>query len=170
MNDDVNYNGKEKKRIAGKDGWYVEKYDLVDKYIRRDKKCRDIDELCTVQYYRMFVGTHKDTRKDEYEVEDEDIEIDEVDGDIQGKFHYVMSASKKKPILLPPYIKIDDPYPGEPPLMRKRNKPAVVRFHKPKQSVDTAKFFYAEALLYTPFRSEKELDERVTNATLDAFV
>jgi hypothetical protein len=37
--DDFDYNGREKKMIAGKDGWYLEKCDLVDKYVRRDKIC-----------------------------------------------------------------------------------------------------------------------------------
>ena len=54
--------------------------------------------------------------------------------------------------------------------MRKRNKPAVIRFHKPNQSVDSAKYFFAEALLYTPFRSEEELEERVANAAQDGYV
>ena len=54
--------------------------------------------------------------------------------------------------------------------MRKRNKPAVIRFHKPKQDVDPAKYFFAEALLYTPFRSEKELEDRVANEALDGYV
>ena len=54
--------------------------------------------------------------------------------------------------------------------MRKRSKPAVIRFHKPKQSVDPAKYFYAEALLYTPFRSEEELQDRVNKAAEDGYV
>ena len=53
--------------------------------------------------------------------------------------------------------------------MRKRLKPAVVRFHKYKQDVDPAKYFFAEALLYTPFRSEKELEDRVAKAALDGY-
>ena len=96
-------------------------------------------------------------------------EVVEVETDIEGKFHYVMTASKQKQVALPSYIKIDNPFPGEPPLMRKRMKPAVIRFHKPKQSVDPAKYFFAEALLYTPFRSEKELEDRVSNAALDGY-
>ena len=80
-----------------------------------------------------------------------------------------MTASEQKKTPLPPYIKIDNPFPGEPPLMRKRNKPAVVRFHKHKQSDDPAEYFFAEALLYTPFRSEKELEERVADAAKDGY-
>ena len=68
-----------------------------------------------------------------------------------------MTAKKGKPILLPDYIKIEKPYPGEPPYMRKRSKPAVLRFHKINQERNPADYFFAEALLYTPFKSEEEL-------------
>ena len=54
--------------------------------------------------------------------------------------------------------------------MRKRKKPAVLRFHKPKQDVDPAEYFFAEALLYTPFRSEEELENRVREAEKDGYV
>ena len=42
VDENFNYNDKAKKKIAGKEGWFVEKYDLIDKYMRRDGKC---DEL-----------------------------------------------------------------------------------------------------------------------------
>ena len=175
VDDDFDYGGREKKRIEGREGLFVEKYDLIDKYVRRDRKCVAADEVSVVQYYKMFVAAYKDMRKktDESETDDENEECDEtdqMDEAIEGNFHYVMTASRGKPVLLPPYIKIDNPFPGEPPLMRKRVKPAVVRFHKPKQDVDPAKYFFAEALLYTPFRSEKELEERVANAAEDGYV
>merc|ERR1711888_519313 len=58
VDENFDYNGKEKKKIVGKEGWYVEKYDLVDKYIRRDKQCFEANEVCVVQFYRMFSATH----------------------------------------------------------------------------------------------------------------
>ena len=177
VDDDFDYNGREKKKIFGRDGWFVEKYDLVDKYVRRDKTCKEADEVSVVQFFKMFVATYKDKRKEPKDGPDsgnenddgEGNEVVEVDTDIEGKFHYVMTASKQKQVALPSYIKIYNPFPGEPSLMRKRMKPDVIRFHKPKQSVDPAKYFFAEALLYTPFRSEKELEDRVTNAALDGY-
>ena len=53
--------------------------------------------------------------------------------------------------------------------MRKRNKPSVLRFHKPKQSVDPSAYFFAEALLYTPFTTEEELENRVNEAAKDGY-
>ena len=122
----------------------------------------------------MLSATHKDKRKNVDVIEDEienAMEDDDTDTEStsERKFHYVMTASKNKRVPLPAYIKIDNPYPGEPPFMKKRNKPAVVRFHKPKKDVDPAKYFFAEALLYTPFRSEKELEQRVENAAQDGY-
>ena len=53
--------------------------------------------------------------------------------------------------------------------MRKRRSPAVLRFHKSKQSIDPASYFFAEALLYTPFRTEEELERRVEEAAKDGY-
>ena len=47
-------NGKIKKKIENRDGWYVEKYDIVDKYVRRDKKCKDVDDLSPSQFWKMY--------------------------------------------------------------------------------------------------------------------
>ena len=67
------------------------------------------------------------------------------------------------------YIALENPFPGEPPFMRKRKGPAVLRFHKPKQSVDPGIYFFAEALLYTSFRTEQELEDRVNEAAKDGY-
>ena len=116
---------KEKKIIAGKEGWYVEKYDLVDKYVRRDKKCLEADEVCVVQFYRMFSATHQEKQNNaNYDCDDEieeDVEgfIPELEAEIKGKFHYVMTASQGNPIPLPDYITLENTYPGEPSFMKK---------------------------------------------------
>ena len=80
-----------------------------------------------------------------------------------------MKASIGKPEKLPNFIKLENPYPGEPPYMRKRKKPAVLRFHKIKQSTSPEDHFFAEALLYTAFKSEEELETRVKEAEKDGF-
>ena len=66
-------------------------------------------------------------------------------------------------------IKLENPHPGEPPIMRKRTKPAVLRFHKYKQDSNPEAYFYSEALLYTPFRTYKELEQRIEEAAKDGF-
>ena len=57
------YNGREKKKILNKEGWYVEKYDIIDKYVRRDKTCQASDDLCPAQFLKMFLTSHKQSDK-----------------------------------------------------------------------------------------------------------
>ena len=85
--------------------------------------------------------------------------------DDDDKFDFVMESSGQRRIPLPEYIELNHPYPGEPPLMKKRSFPDVLRIHKFKASVEPDDYWFAEALLYTPFRSEEELEERVAEAT-----
>ena len=189
--------GKVKKKIEGKgEKLYVEMYDLVDKYIRRDKKCKSIDELTYSQYYKMYSTCRKDNRKikkseknikedkvlrdldDEDNYEDVEEEFDETENDVkakkkkENKFHFVMMADERRlgKVPLPEFIELDNPHPGEPNFMRKRNYPAVLRFHKVKASLQPEEYYYSEALLYTPFRSEAELEKRVAEASADNYI
>ena len=161
------YNGREKKKIHEKEGWYVEKYDVIDKYIRRDKTCKGSDEVCPAQFLKMFSTSHEMKIKKKlckHENTSDKVKIEKL-----GKFHNVMRASSIEPMLLPDYIAIENPFPGEPHFMKKRSKPAVLRFHKTKKNVDPASYFFAEALLYTSFRTEEELEIKVNNAAQDNY-
>ena len=169
VDDGVDYRGRELKKIEGRDGWYVEKYDLIDKYTRLDRKCDAIDELCTSQFLKMYATAHKMKESKGNSESDEDEEDEELDTDGYEKFNYVMKATGGRGPPLPEYIAIQDPFPGEPPFMRRRTKPAVLRFHKPKQSVDPDNYFFSEALLYTPYRTEEELEQRVKDAEHDGY-
>ena len=172
IDEDTEYNGREKKKIHNKEGWYVEKYDLIDKYTRREKKSLACDALTPSQFFKMYEACYKkaDMISDNDEREDDrNKEEDETYFTNTDKFHYVMTAKGGNQMPLPDYIKIENPYPGEPPYMRKRKGPLVLRFHKPKQDVDPAAYFFSEALLYTAFRSEKELEERVAEAAKDGY-
>ena len=172
VDQDQDYNGRERKQIQGREGWYVEKYDVIDKYTRLDKDCKAVEELVVSQFLKMYEAAHKIKEKqedDNEEEEEEEVEDGTVDELGDDKFNFVMKASEGRGARLPDYIKLDNPYPGEPPFMRKRKRPAVLRFHKPKQSINPAEYFFSEALLYTPFRSEKELEKRVQEAEKDGY-
>ena len=173
-----NYGGREKKKIENKEGWYVEKYDLIDKYLRRDLTKEASKSLRPAQFFKMYDtfrgGKLKpESIEDHSESEDgggEEVEKPEHPHDRNHKFHYLMtSETPKKPIPLLDVISLQDPYPGEAPLMKKRKTPAVLRFHKPKQNLDPASYFFSEALLYTSFTSEEELELRVENAAADGY-
>jgi hypothetical protein len=56
-------------------------------------------------------------------------------------------------------------YPGEPPFMKKRSFPAVLRYHKFKQDTKYQEYFFAEALLYRPFSDEKQLEQDIEDLT-----
>ena len=79
-----------------------------------------------------------------------------------GKFHFVMhSHENENGEFLPDTIVLSDPFPSEPPFMRKRSSPAALRFHKFTQNKDPKKYFFSECLLYTPFREETEIWEKL---------
>ena len=119
--------------------------------MRLDKNCKEIDELSSSQFLKMYVSAHNMGNKknkninvkDESDNDDEEMQTEEEciwEGD--EKFHYVMTAKQDGKIPLPDYIAIENPFPGEPPFMRKRTKPAVLRFHKPKQSINPEDYFF----------------------------
>jgi hypothetical protein len=143
VEEDDDYNGKEKKKIHNKEGWFVEKYDVIDKYTRRDKSSEASDAITPSQFLKMYNTSHtvKAKKADHKDLENKE---DEDEQQLSGneKFHYVMTATKGKPMPLPDYISIENPFPGEPAYMKKRTGPAVLRFHKPKQSVDPAAYFF----------------------------
>ena len=95
----------------------------------------------------------------------EDIELTK-DRLFEEKFKFIL----KYPLMegegepLPKLFKLKDPFPGEPPYMKMRTKPAVLRFHKFKAERDADAYWYSEALLYLPHRDEKDLQEKLKHA------
>ena len=198
VDEKANCNGKIKKRIENKDGWFVEKYDIVEKYVRRDKNCRRVDNLSASQFWKMYGTAWKkrkvkknkvtektnklslknkrtgDANESDSDIDDNGEEFDQNNNMLyledDDKFNFVMEPSGDSRIPLPEYIELDNPFPGEPPLMRKRSFPAVLRFHKFKASIEPEDYWFAEALLYTPFRSEDELEQRVAKAAEDGYI
>ena len=149
--------------VDGREGMFIEKSDLIDKYIRRPGPGNayaeykegdpDLDDLVCIHFSKMFETKQKNQTDDEQELVDEE-ELDFDENDI--KFHYIIGADQtKKDRLLPNFLKLLPKYPGENNTMRKRRFPAAVRYHKKRKDVDTHKFFLSELMLYHPFRDEK---------------
>ena len=149
--------------VNGREGLFIEKTDVIEKYMRRPgpknphveftEGDNDLEDLVTVQFVKMFETRQKKDTDDEQELIDMD-ELDFDDDDI--KFHYIMRADETKvDTLLPQCIKLLPKYPGENNFMKKRRFPAAVRFHKKRKDVETHKFFLSELMLYYPFRDEK---------------
>ena len=94
VEENEDYNGRELKKIQGKDGWYVEKYDVIDKFVRLDRMCEAVAELTPSQFLKMYEAAHK--MKEKMETEDGDDKDDSEEEDCKligdGKFNYVMKA------------------------------------------------------------------------------
>ena len=146
-------------------------YGTARKRKKATKKNKEIDKKNRLSLKKKRLKNSADYDSDK---SDSNAELDHAEDvfnlDDDDKFNFVMEPSGQREILLPEYIELDDPYPGEPPIMKKRSFPAVLRFHKFKASVQPDDYWFAEALLYTPFRSEEELEERVAEAAKDGYI
>ena len=179
-----NYNGAEILKVDGRDGSYVEKYDIVSKFERLRFSSLGESDLTFSQYAKMYTPAWK-VKEDTYDVSDSEMSVDEDSdketndssnrGEVvteENKFNFVMKCLRPEgnchegckfgnAVQLPSFLKIDNPYPGEPPYMKKRNYPAVLRFHKFKADSNHKEYFFSEALLYRPFRKEEQLDQEI---------
>ena len=67
IDEKTDYNGKEKKIIANREGLYVEKYSVIDKYVQRDKDCPEIENLSAAQFFKMYSPSWKTSEDDSEE-------------------------------------------------------------------------------------------------------
>ena len=173
IDEETNYNGQEKFKVEGREGYFVEKYDIVSKFERCENKPNG---LSYCQFAKMYSPAWKDKecKDDNHETNDSDMsgneEIDNFDKK-ESKFNYVMkcfghpheNCKTRKTEELPQYLKLSTVFPGEPPFMKKRKFPAVLRFHKFKLDTHPSEFFFSEALLYKPFRNEQDILDDIEN-------
>ena len=74
-----------------------------------------------------------------------------------------IKCKNQKKEKLPSFLRLSNPFPGEPPFMKKRKKPSVLRFHKFKMDTHYNEYFFSQALLYHSFESEEELESKIVN-------
>ena len=146
--------------IEGQDGLYYEQPDMLSKYLRRDE---EVEQVCPVQYAKMFTSDSKIDEKrekvDDGELDSDD-DSDDDDDDPEERFHYIITSNKQAPKKrLPQVVELQWTYPKEPKYMRKRNYPAVLRFHKVNRDKDPDKYMLNELMLYTHYRDIKELQK-----------
>ena len=75
------------------------------------------------------------------------------------------ASSEDMESVLPDFVRLRDVMPGEPPFMRKRKKPAVLRFHRENVQKNPKKYLFSECLKYIPFRDESEIHKLLENCT-----
>ena len=91
-------------------------------------------------------------------------ELDDVSTD--EKFHRVMAVGfeKGRGPKLPHIFKLKESFPGEPPFMKLRKFPAVLRFHKVKEQQNPDGYWFSEAMLYMPHDNEEDLLNKINQA------
>ena len=134
-------------KVKDKEGLFLEKPDLVSKYERRkllpgseepseeDNDENDVlENLTYCQYVKMYEGRgwQKINEEGEYEEIDPDANPDEGELAEGDDFNFVIDGEedKAKRKKLPSTIMLDEPQPGEPPILRKRKFPRAIRYFK----------------------------------------
>ena len=150
VDDKAQYANLPKIKIENRSGDYVEKYDIVSKYERRV----GLENLCAAQFAKMYEPSWKrpsDKKNENMPKMNE-----------RNKFHFIMTEDNNaESDFLPDTVELCDPYPNEPPYMKKRKRPYALRIHKFNEKADPKKYFFSEYMLYIPFREEKEIWENL---------
>lgn len=115
-------------KIDNREGNYIEKYDIVSKYQRRE----GLELISAAQFTNMYEPSWKKTKDKK-----EDLYPIKTDA---NKFHFVMTRDDTlQGEYLPETITLSCPFPDEPPFMRKRKVPVALRYHKVNANTDTKK-------------------------------
>ena len=160
-------------KLAGKEGLYYQQPDNWSKYLRRPNS---LETLCYAQFVKMYDSASSSSKKSDNQegddnIEEEDgneVEVEELDevadtlGDSYDEYNHIMTYENNgnKGPKLPKLIELTDPIPGEATKMRKRRRPAALRFHKVGQNKDPDRFMYHELMLYSPRREEIPTDSK----------
>ena len=172
VTEEMKESGRPLTKIIGHDGLWFKQQDMWSKYLRRPMK--SLADICFAQFAKMYsscsmsrsekISDEKDNEDDidedaGYESDSQDKQADRYDPD--NKFNYVMTFKDNhmEGPKLPEFIILNDPYPGEPRMMRKRKVPAVLRFNKPNPGNNPQKYMLSELMLYRPTDSEIDIEK-----------
>ena len=139
--------------VEDKDGLYVEKSSLLDKYQQRDTVINStLKDLCYAQFCQRYVSCKTLPQKvnisESMQAQDCDIKL----------HNYIITYKSldNSNIKLPAYIKLKGCALGESQYMKLRS-PQCLRFHKINRMQFPHEYEYSQLLLYRPFMSEEEL-------------
>ena len=166
---DANYaKGSEVK--GGKEGIFLEKPDIVDKFCRREitEKNPELEKLTLIHFSKMYDPIRSKKSKDEEDkqptkptenIEPEKNESTELWDDDEERVanYYITGDEQYDNIPLPKIIKLKNCAVGEVTLMEKRSFPKAARMHKKREDNNPHKFFLSELMLYTGYTDEKQL-------------
>ena len=128
---------------------------MLSKYLRRPE---ELEAISACQFAKMYTTSGLRIKQTDEEENDEE-EDDMTENESIMDYIVTDSSNYKK---LPKYIQLQRTAPREPKIMRKRKKPAVLRYHKSNKDNQFEKWMLKELMLYTPFRQE-DLDDYENN-------
>ena len=148
--------------LKDKEGYYYLTPDMMSKYLRRDT---NIKKVVSSQYTKMFQGgiqaAKKNDESNNHEPQQDINTVADDEDDEESKFHFIITPETALPGCqrerLPDVTCLQWTYPKEPKYMKKRNFPAVLRFHKVNKNNNPEKYMLHELMLYKPFRHISEL-------------
>ena len=126
-------------------------------------------ELGLPQYVKMYDPTSQNRKENEdYEnkdIEESDDNGSEIDNEkferdkaryrSEVKFHYLITETGEIGKALPNFMEVQNAYPGEPRLLRKRKHPKSLRLYKVKRDLNPDRFFLHELMMYKSFGPEE---------------
>ena len=148
-------------QIENKEGLFIEKPSLLDKYERRDTSHnKHLLNLTYLQFAMKYVSCNKK----EEDIEMSDLQSKEVkEGDEEWILNDEMDlivthnfAANKQRFKLPKFIQLTELKPGESAYMRKRSR-MVIRYHKINATKFPHEYCYSQLQMYRPFRRESLL-------------
>ena len=194
--DDKNFT-KGSEVTGGRDGKFLEKPDIIDKFCRREilEKNPELEELSAIQFAKMYdpirgkVGDKEGDHKQDEEVEnsapdavteEQESTADTSNSDMsqdpwkdeedrRANF-YITTNPLYNEIRLPRFIKIRNPQEGEVPIFEKRSYPKAARFHKKREDNDPHRYFLSELMLYTGYTDEEQLGANDEKRCRDIFL
>ena len=158
-------------KTEGKDCKYVAKPSVIDKYMRRPGA---LEQMCLMQFVKMYDSVSSVPKNVKWRDgcsfgdKGQATEMADIDHHMNchKDFHKILMLPENKcdrsieeysSLLLPKYITLSDPRPGEPCYLRLHSFPLVVRLHKFNRTKQRHEYLYSELLQYHAFRSEEEL-------------
>ena len=128
--------------------------------------------------YKGFNPKEEGKKNDDMEaaLEDDNDLLNDIEEEEEGgeeNFHFIMTYrdNGKRGTPLPLMLPITNPYPGEAPWIKKRSRPAALRYHKYKKDNDPKRYMLSEVMKYVPLDQEVDDDkiEELYNEIVDGF-
>ena len=152
---------------GGREGLFLEKPDIIDKFCRREitERNPELEALSLVQFGKMYEPIHgahsKEKEKEALPMsnhkETSDDNVPWTDDEDRIANFYITTNENYNKKRLPDFIKLTNCQPGEVAIWRKRSYPKAARIHKKKQDTDPHRYFLSELMLFHGFKDEHDL-------------